>query len=139
MPGSPRVTIEGLDELKRKLEGMDSKLQRRIERRVLRRAMKPMLDLAKLFAPVEEGDLVDSLKVQVKTRRGRVSAIMGPSRDRNIVDKDAAIKAIVQEFGSVKMPIPNSYMRPAWDQDHRAMLERLKAELKAAIEQAAGG
>jgi HK97 gp10 family phage protein len=47
----------------------------------------------------------------------------------------AAIKAIVQEFGSMKQA-PQPYMRPAWDQDHRAMLDRLKVELWAEVSKA---
>jgi HK97 gp10 family phage protein len=49
--------------------------------------------------------------------------------------KRAAIKAQVMEFGSFK-DTPQPYMRPAWDQDHRAMLDRLKVDLWAEVSKA---
>jgi HK97 gp10 family phage protein len=56
-----------------------------------------------------------------------IEIFMGPAQPAR-GKKRAAIKAIVMEFGSFK-DTPQPYMRPAWDQDHRAMLERLKGEL----------
>lgn len=54
-----------------------------------------------------------------------VELFMGPSRAWS---KKNAIKRMVQEFGSSAQP-GQPYMRPAWDMDHRAMLERLKVDL----------
>jgi hypothetical protein len=133
MPGKMRIRVEGLSALDRELRQFAPKIQKSVERRAIRRAMKPMMELAKTFAPFGTGDLEASIRISVSTRRGFVTATMGPSRK---VSKDDAIKAMVQEFGSVRMPIPNSYMRPAWDADHRAMLERLKVELRHEIDRA---
>lgn len=41
----------------------------------------------------------------------------------------------MQEFGSIKQA-PQSYMRPAWDQDREALLGRLKVEIWAEIRKA---
>ncbi|MVX50862.1 HK97 gp10 family phage protein, partial [Rhodobacter sphaeroides] len=68
------------------------------------------------------------------TDAGNLSAIelyMGPIK----ASKRAAIKAVVQEFGSIKQA-PQSYMRPAWDQDREALLGRLKVEIWAEIRKA---
>lgn len=54
-----------------------------------------------------------------------VELFMGPTQAGS---KKNAIKRIVQEFGSVNQP-GQPYMRPAWDQDRGAMLERLKVTL----------
>lgn len=69
------------------------------------------------------------------TDAGNLSAVelyMGPAKAKS---KQAAIKAVVQEFGSVKQA-PQPYMRPAWDQDREALLGRLKVEIWAEIRKA---
>ena len=47
--------------------------------------------------------------------------------------KDDAIKAVVQEFGSSNQP-PQPYLRPAFDTDKYALLQRLRPLLWAEIE-----
>lgn len=54
-----------------------------------------------------------------------IELFMGPSEATSRKD---AIKRIVQEFGSEHQP-GTPYMRPAWEQDHMAMLARLKHDL----------
>ena len=54
-----------------------------------------------------------------------VELFMGPEKAETKAD---GIKVWVQEFGSVTVE-PTPYMRPAWDQDHKAMLQRLQKEL----------
>ena len=58
-----------------------------------------------------------------------VELFMGPAEGT----KRAAIKAIVQEFGSVNQA-PNPYMRPAWDADKHAVLSRLGPLLWSEVE-----
>lgn len=58
-----------------------------------------------------------------------VELFMGPAEGT----RDEAIKAIVQEFGSVKQA-PQAYMRPAWDADKSAVLSRLGPLLWAEVE-----
>ena len=71
-----------------------------------------------------------------------VELFMGPTQAGT---KEDAIKRIVQEFGSgpryhkktgkfVGISPPHPYMRPAWDQDRMAMLERLKRDLWAEVQ-----
>lgn len=50
--------------------------------------------------------------------------------------KRAAIKAIVQEFGSVKQA-PQPYMRPAWEATKGTALEIIKRDLGGEIQKAA--
>lgn len=54
-----------------------------------------------------------------------IELFMGPEK---AATKDEAIKAWAQEFGTSTMAA-TPYMRPAWDQDKGAMLERLKKDL----------
>ncbi|MFB2530712.1 HK97 gp10 family phage protein [Paracoccus sp. p3-h83] len=60
-----------------------------------------------------------------------VELFMGPAKG----SKRAAIKSVVQEFGSRKQA-PHPYMRPAWDRDQAALLERVTVELRSAIDKA---
>lgn len=59
-----------------------------------------------------------------------IELFMGPTVGAT---KKDAIKRIAQEFGTIKMAA-HPYMRPAWDQDKNAMLERLKANLWEEVE-----
>lgn len=75
----------------------------------------------------------------VKGQRGAYYAdiYMGPVAGR---EKQDIIKGWVQEFGTLTRE-PHPYLRPAWEQDKAAMLERLRKELwievMTAIERAA--
>ncbi len=51
-------------------------------------------------------------------------------------DKKNAVKAIVQEFGSVKQAA-HPYMRPAWEQQKGTALEIVKTEMSGEIDKAA--
>ncbi|WP_210526378.1 HK97 gp10 family phage protein [Rubellimicrobium arenae] len=66
-----------------------------------------------------------------------VDVFMGPVAGRDVQD---VIKGVVQEFGSETRE-PQPYMRPAFDQDSEALLERLRKdlwfEILSAIENAA--
>lgn len=72
----------------------------------------------------------------VKAERGNYYAdvFMGPAAGR---EKQDVIKGYVQEFGTATRE-PQPYLRPAFEQDKAAMLERLKKEIwfevSAAIE-----
>lgn len=163
------VKITGMKELERELQKLSKAAGKGALRRAGMKAMQPMAEIARAQAPVETGDLRDSIAVGAKavdggadigkrefaavmksggskgeavaalrdarraaTGAGNLSAVelyMGPRKAKS---RDEAIKAIVQEFGSSKME-PNPYMRPAWDQDKAALLERLKTELWAEI------
>lgn len=87
------------------------------------------------------GSKADALKAMRGARReakssGKASAVevfMGPAKPKT---KREAIKAVVQEFGSAKQQ-PNAYMRPAWDQDKAALVDRLGKEMWAEIDKSA--
>lgn len=79
------------------------------------------------------GALRDARRAAKSVRAApEVELFMGPAQG---LTKREAIKRIAQEFGTFKMA-PHPYMRPAWDQDKAAMLDRLKAELWREVEKA---
>ncbi|WP_371346081.1 HK97-gp10 family putative phage morphogenesis protein [Ancylobacter sp. IITR112] len=62
-----------------------------------------------------------------------VEVSVGPAKAKT---KRAAIKAVVQEFGSVKQP-PHAYMRPAFAATRDQVLGQIKTELTSEIDKAA--
>ena len=74
----------------------------------------------------------------IKGQRGDTyaSVYVGPVSGRT---RDEVIKGYVNEFGSFQMA-PQPFMRPAWEQDRAALLERLKENIRfevfAAVEKA---
>ncbi|WP_037284516.1 HK97-gp10 family putative phage morphogenesis protein [Rubellimicrobium mesophilum] len=69
-----------------------------------------------------------------KGRRGAyyVDLYMGPRAGRS---RDEVIKGIVQEFGSFRVE-PHPYMRPAFEQDKDALMQRLSDEVRAEVAKA---
>ena len=173
---SATVRIEGLRELERELERLANPATRRAAaRRAGVQALQPMAEVARSLAPRREGDLADSITVSTRVSgRGAAGQAFsqvlrsGGSRAdavaamRNVQRETASQvfvymgpgrhpQAITQEFGTSFHP-PQPYMRPAWDQQSRATLERIKdllwesisrsvarAERRAAREAAQGG
>ena len=155
------VEISGMRELEAALAELGNQTQRRtVARRAARKALEPMAEIARALAPVRSGGLKDSIQVGTKvsgsnaasaafaqvmrsggTREDAVAAMrdarragsslvelhMGPGRQP---------QAITQEFGTSFHP-PQAFMRPAWDQDSQAALDRIKVELWADIERTA--
>lgn len=64
---------------------------------------------------------------EIRGQRGNYYAdvFMGPITGR---EKQDVIKGYVMEFGTLTRE-PHPYLRPAWEQDKAAMLERLKKEI----------
>lgn len=90
----------------------------------------------KEFADVMRGggtkkDAASALRSARRGTAGESTAVVfiGPTK---ATSKSAAIKRIVQEFGSVKQP-GTPYMRPAWDSQKGVALSLIKRELAESI------
>lgn len=127
------VKLSGFKELDRELEKLKKSTERSRLRRVAVGELNEVIDLAKTLAPVDEGDLRDSLVVGGKlTRsvarerrresRGAVQVFAG-SADRN---------AVPREYGSSRSG-PHPFLRPAWDQRSVGMIDRIGRALWAMI------
>jgi hypothetical protein len=137
------VKLDGFKDLEKALAGLATPATRRSSgRRALRKAAEPMARIAQGLAPMgETRDLAISIKVG--TRLSKRQARMHRKMFR---DDRAAVEIFVgagplsrawnQEFGNIHHAA-QPYLRPAWDQDQRAMLKRLKQELWSDIEKAA--
>ena len=135
------VKITGMKALERELEKLGSVATRKASaRRALKKSAQPMADIAQSLAPRASGDLAISVGVGTKlTKRqaGLHRKMFGSDRAavEMFVGAGGLAQAPQQEFGNFRHA-PQPFMRPAWDQDQRALLDRLKAELWADIEKA---
>ncbi|MCA2012399.1 HK97 gp10 family phage protein [Cereibacter sphaeroides] len=139
---SVTFSLSGFRELERELEQLaNHRLRKASARRALLKAAQPMAAIADALAPEDPASEFDHIRVAVGTRLTRRQRRL---HRRMFSDERAAVEVFVgvagthpagvqQEFGNINHG-PQSFMRPAWDRDHRAMLDRLKAELAADIQ-----
>ena len=153
------VRVDGLRDLDRALGELSKRTAKSVTRRTLVTALEPMADAARQSAPTRYFDLVRSITVTTKAPKGGdagraafaevlrgggsreearaalkaaknggafAQAFMGPGRHP---------QAIFQEFGTGHHP-PHAYMRPAFDAEKAGTVERVKAELRKAIDKA---
>lgn len=151
------IKVDGALDISRALDELgDPKMVRRLVRRVLKQAGQPMVDLARNLAPVDEGNLRESIKAEAgkrdrrtpevtslvfgidsevqpavyyprqkprkaktrKFRSGRVPVIATMWRDPGV-----AGVAWIKEYGTpTKAAQP--FMRPAFDQEGEATIQR---------------
>lgn len=131
-----KVTVTGLKDVELQLQRLSRAASKGVGRRAAIKAMKPMADLAASLAPDDPTtpplDLHTSIEVSSSSKPGRAFARLfeGPTQVNVFMGPTSAgyPQAVMQEFGTVKMQA-HPYMRPAWDQDRFAMLERLKDNL----------
>ena len=136
------LRLEGFRELEQELAKLGSHTTRRASaRRALRKAAQPMVGIAQGLAP--RGDtltLAPSISIGTKLSKRQRGLHRKMFRDdRSAVEMFVGAgplsSAHTQEFGTIHHA-PQPFLRPAWDQDQRAMLERLKTELWADIRKA---
>ena len=144
------IKLEGFRELEQELAKLGSHTTRRASaRRAMRKAAQPMADLAQSMAPVGDTNTLANVVVSTKLSkrqaglhrkmfrydRAAVEMFIGPVAIQGRTNLASNPAAHTQEFGTIHHA-PQPFLRPAWDQDQRAMLDRLKAELWADISRA---
>ncbi|WP_370267424.1 HK97 gp10 family phage protein [Nioella sp.] len=144
------VTTEGFAALDALFDELAKPATRRASaRRALGKAAEPMAAIANSLKPDDPATsgAEDSIHVGIGTRltprqrlqhrrltrddRAGVELFVGITAPRGASAADPA--GVQQEFGNVNHP-PQPFMRPAWDQDHRALLGRLAVELGKDLE-----
>ena len=140
---SVQVKVEGFAELEKELDNLSKAVGKGALRRALKRAAEPTAELMRSMAPRRSGNLAASITVGAKLNnrqsglhrrmfrddRSSVELFVGPS----YLMGDGGRHGHLLEFGTFKMS-PQPFARPAWDQDRRAMLERLKENLWVQIQ-----
>lgn len=149
--------VQGFAELEAALDNLSKAAGKGVLRRSLKKAAQPTADLAASMAPKKTGKLSKSIIVGAKLdgRQARmhkkmfrddksaVTLFVGPSyllgdkgRHGHLVEFGTAphinggVFAGTQNPGTAARP----FMRPAWEQDKHAMLDRLSDELWSELE-----
>lgn len=129
------VGLEGMKELNKALKQLPDKLQERAIKNAMADGARAIRDEAKRRAPVDDGDLRDSIvvsrTVQVKGRRqsvkgGVVIGIKGAPR----------FYAHIAEFGTSRQTA-QPFLRPAFDAKQEEALKRIGPKLGKEIEKQA--
>lgn len=142
------VKLSGFRELNQALNELPKAAHGGALRRAGSKAMQPMADLAARLAPNDPkteapDDLSTSITLssRAKAGRGGLEGIEKGTRANIHMGPAATLprfaRAVVMEFGSFKDK-PQPYMRPAFEQDGQAVIDRLKPLLKAEIDKAVG-
>ena len=139
------VGIGGLQQTIKALQGFTPTLQKKILRKVLRKATKPVLEKAIALVPVDTGKLQQNLKIRAvshgrKKRRGLIGAsVRTPARDKLDIDKDdRGYYPAVLEYGSAKRNIaPRAYLRKAKDASKEEVRYIFRNELTRLIDETA--
>lgn len=136
------MKLDGFEGFEKNLEQLEKLSTRRsVARRSLIKAAKPMADMAQGMAPVgDTNTLAPSIIVGTKLSKRQAAQHRKMFRnDRAAVEVFVGAgplsSAHTQEFGTVNHG-PQPFMRPAFDQDHRALLQRLGVEMSKEIEKA---
>jgi len=144
------IDFQGLDEA---LKQLPKTYSRTVLRNALKKAGKPIQEVAKANAPVDEGDLQKSIMISTKVRGRRVRAKTGAI----VFVGSTAPHAHLVEFGTVerfkksknafsrayntggastgKMPA-NPFFTHAWDRTKKIAYNILKVELWSELERA---
>ena len=138
----PKIASSGFDGLEDALIELEqfsgrTNTGKNAVRRGMRNAMKRLEDKAKALAPVEEGDLRDSIKTKnAKARRVRGSARYQRQTGISILTgptTPTGKHGYFQEFGTVDAP-PQPFMRPAADSEGENVIAIVSDELRDAID-----
>lgn len=136
------VKTTGFAELDRALAEIEkTATAKAIMRRALKKAAQPVADLAQGNAPRRSGALAGGIAVSTKLSKRQKSL------HRKMFKNDkAAVEMFVgagpdpaahnQEFGN-QHNAPQPFLRPAWDQEQNATLDRIGTELWADIDKTA--
>lgn len=154
---SVTMQLEGFSELEKELENLSKSMGKGVLRRSLKKSAGPMVDLIKSKAPHGRGALSNSVAVSTKLDprqraqhrkmfrddRASIEMFIGPSynigdggRHGHLVEFGTKPHVNGGKFAGTLHPgtPPQPFMRPAWEQDKVAMLDRLGKELWRELE-----
>lgn len=146
--------VAGLAELDKLLKELPAKIEGNIMRGAVRAGAKVLEEKAKQLAPVDDGDLRESIRVSTRSRRGRVSAtitagnkkvfyahmvefgtarhLIKPKKRKSLFFAGLA-REVVDHPGSSAKP----FMRPALDNNQREAVDAAASYIRQRIEKEA--
>ena len=118
----------GAKELEKALQDLGKATAKNTTRRALKKSAQIVADEAQILVPVDQGELMDSIKVSPKAKRnrtakGEVEMFVGPT----------VYYGHFVEFGTVKQSA-QPFMRPAWEANKQVVLDDLGENLWSEIE-----
>ena len=155
------LTVTGLDNLVKKLQRLDKKVETKALKQSVRSAAKPVQAAAKSRVPVDSGVVKRSIGTKVKKYKGGASAIIGPRKGfKSKKHSEEEIKtatrvATMLEYGTpphkiditvdgkeVTLNHPGAaakpFMRPAFEQNKAKAKSIMAEELMKVINSEAG-
>lgn len=142
------VVVTGIEELDRKFANLPLTLQKKIERKALRKAAKPLLDEMKRLVPKDEGELATTISVRAmkRSRKNKHSVGVKVGTDPKKlaqIHKDNPGQVFNPhwiEFGApghVSGPLPpQPYARPARDSQQTKVIEIFRQEVTPLVAEA---
>ncbi|ABA79158.2 HK97 gp10 family phage protein [Rhodobacter sphaeroides] len=110
--------------------------QKRLIKTSMKKAMQPVADAAQSAAPVDEGDLRDSIIVTDKLNKTQKRLERKEGKHSFVMYAGAGSpKGHLLEFGTEETS-PQPYLRPAWQTEKENVLNILKDEMAARIQKA---
>jgi len=136
------MKLEGFEGFEKNLAQLEKLATRRaVARRSLIKSAQPMADIAQGMAPVGDTNTL-APSIMVGTKLSKRQAALHRKMFRNdraavevFVGAGPLSSAHTQEFGTAHHA-PQPFMRPAWDQDHKALLQRLGELMAKEIDKA---
>jgi HK97 gp10 family phage protein len=132
-----KVKVEGLRELEQALAALGKVTGKAVLRRVAKERLKPLESAAKSLAPVEEGNLRES--ITTGTRLTRRQAALAKKATKSTVEMHMGTShqaAVPQEFGTY-FHGAQPFMRPTWDANKMSLLDGIAEDLGTEIDKAA--
>lgn len=130
-----KVKVEGLKELDAALGQFTAPKRRAIGRAALDAGGQITAKAARALAPVDEGNLRESIDVSGTLSPKQKSAHKKQAEQERFVGPDSRPSAHIREFGGDGSR-PQPFMRPAWDATKEQVLNRIGDELWMGIEKA---
>ncbi len=145
-----KFRIEGLKELNKSLGQLPRATGKNVLRRVARRALEPIIEVAKGLVHAPTGKLRDSLAVSTKlSSRQKTLHVSMFTNKRSSIEMFAGAgphsfvpQAVWEEFGVKRgkkkiKSTPHPFLRPAWDGGKMRALNDIKQDLWFEIKRAA--
>jgi HK97 gp10 family phage protein len=154
---SVTMKTTGLADLERAMDNLSKSAGKGVLTRSLKKAGTPMMELARSAVPTDKGSLAASMAISTKLAKRQkglarkfdtkssVQMYIGPSYDLgkggrhgHLVEFGTKPHINKGKFAGSQHPgtAPQPFMRPAWDSDQAALMDRLGKELWAELEKA---
>ena len=137
MASDDPVTVSGFRELHDALGQLPKATERALLRRIGTKALAPFVAEAKRLAPVDDGQLRDSIAAGTKLNsRARRKAKEDPPEGVRVFAGTSNRNGVPREFGTSRSRA-EPFMRPAWDRTRSEVLDGVTRDLATEIDKTA--